>query len=181
MGQGACAGRRTIGLTNETVPALIIRPATDDDAGAIWAVLEPVFRAGESYAMPRHISREAALDYWFAAAHEVFVADADGEVLGTYYMRANQAGGGDHVANCGYVTSPTAQGQGVARQMLEHSLVHAKNRGFLAMQFNFVVSTNERAIKTWKRYGFAVVGRLPRAYNHPTRGLVDALVMHRAL
>ena len=161
--------------------ALMIRNATAADTSAIWAALEPVFRSGETYAMPRDITREAALEYWFSPTHEVFVAEASGEVLGTYYIRANHAGGGNHVANCGYVTSPTAQGRGVARQMLEHSLVHAKNRGFLAMQFNFVVSTNERAIKTWERYGFAVVGRLPRAYNHPTRGLVDALVMHRAL
>ena len=131
--------------------------------------------------MPRDIGREDALRYWFGPTHEVFVAETDGDVLGTYYIRANQAGGGAHVANCGYVTSPSAQGQGVARQMLEHSLVHARSRGFLAMQFNFVIGTNERAIRTWERYGFAVVGRLPRAYNHPTRGLVDALVMHRTL
>jgi len=161
--------------------ALIIRPATAFDAAAVWAALEPVFRAGETYAMPRDISRKAALKYWFAPGHEVFVAEADGEVVGTYYMRANQAGGGAHICNCGYVTSPAAQGRGVARRMLEHSLVHARSRGFLAMQFNFVVSTNQRAIETWERYGFAVVGRLPLAYNHPTRGLVDALVMHRSL
>ena len=158
-----------------------IRAATAADASAIWAALEPVFRSGETYAMPRDITRDAALEYWFSPTHEVFVAEADGEVVGTYYIRANQAGGGNHVANCGYVTSPAAQGRGIARRMLEHSLAHARNRGFLAMQFNFVVSTNERAIETWKRYGFAVIGTLPRAYNHPTRGLVDALVMYRAL
>ncbi|HVN34153.1 MAG TPA: N-acetyltransferase [Casimicrobiaceae bacterium] len=164
-----------------TVNALTIRRATVEDAAAIWAILEPVFRAGETYAIARDISREKALEYWFAPAHEVFVAEADGVVSGTYCMRANQAGGGSHVANCGYVTSPAAQGRGVARQMLEHSLVHARSRGFLAMQFNFVVSTNARAIKTWESYGFTIVGRLPLAYNHPTRGLVDALVMYRAL
>ena len=131
--------------------------------------------------MPRDITRDAALEYWLSPTHEVFVAETDGSVVGTYYIRANQAGGGNHVANCGYVTLPAAQGRGIARQMLEHSLVHAKSRGFLAMQFNFVISTNERAIETWKRYGFAIIGTLPRAYNHPTRGLVDALVMHRAL
>ena len=161
--------------------SLTIRSATLADAPAIWTVLEPVFRAGETYAMPRDIRRADALKYWFGPTHKVFVAEADGAVVGTYYIRPNQAGGGDHVCNCGYVTSAAAQGRGVARRMLEHSLVHAKGRGFVAMQFNFVVSTNERAIRTWERYGFAVVGRLPLAYNHPTRGLVDALVMHRAL
>ena len=160
---------------------LTIRAAISDDAFAIWAVLEPAFRAGETYAMPRDISQNEALDYWLSPTHEVFVADADGDVLGTYYVRPNQLGGGDHVANCGFVTASSAQGRGVARRMLEHSLVHAKNRGFRAMQFNFVISTNERAVSTWQRYGFAIVGRLPLAYNHPTRGFVDALVMHKVL
>lgn len=131
--------------------------------------------------MPRDIGQNEALAYWLSSTHEVFVADADGEVLGTYYVRANQLGRGDHVANCGFVTASSAQGRGVARRMLEHSLVHARNRGFRAMQFNFVVSTNERAVRTWQRYGFAIVGRLPLAYNHPTHGFVDALVMHKVL
>jgi ribosomal protein S18 acetylase RimI-like enzyme len=161
--------------------SVTIRAATAADASAIWAVLEPVFRSGETYAVPRDISREATLAYWFSPTHEVFVAEENGEVVGTYCIRANQGGGGAHVCNCGYVTSPAAQGRGVARRMLEHSLSHAKSRGFLAMQFNFVVSTNRRAIETWERHGFTVVGRLPRAYNHPTQGFVDALVMYRAL
>src|SRR5262245_12739012 len=112
--------------------AVTIRAATAADASSIWAALEPVFRSGETYAMPREITRDAALEYWLSPTHEVFVAEADGEVVGTYYIRANQAGGGNHVANCGYVTSPAAQGRGIARQMLEHSLAHAKSRGFLA-------------------------------------------------
>jgi ribosomal protein S18 acetylase RimI-like enzyme len=122
-----------------------------------------------------------ALGYWFSGAHEVFVADEAGHVVGTYYLRANQAGGGSHVANCGYITAPVSRGRGVARAMLEHSLSHARVRGFRAMQFNFVVSTNERAIRTWQAYGFEVVGRLPSAFKHPALGFVDALVMFREL
>ena len=102
-------------------------------------------------------------------------------MVGTYLLRANQAGGGSHVANCGYVTAAAAQGQGVARAMLEHSLALARARGFLAMQFNFVVSTNERAVKTWQANGFEIVGRLPGAFRHPRLGFVDALVMYRRL
>jgi ribosomal protein S18 acetylase RimI-like enzyme len=102
--------------------------------------------------------------------------------MGTHnYLRANHAGGGDHVANCGYMTSSQAQGRGIARLMLEHSLVRAKARGFRAMQFNFVVSTNERAIKTWEAYGFRKVGRLPLSFRHPVHGFVDAFVMYKQL
>ena len=110
-----------------------------------------------------------------------FVAEEDGRILGTYYLRANQLGGGDHVANCGYITASGATGRGIARRMCEHSLAHARARGFRAMQFNLVVSTNERAVRLWQSLGFAIVGRLPLAFHHPSQGDVDALVMYRAL
>jgi GNAT superfamily N-acetyltransferase len=151
------------------------------DDNATWAILEPVLRAGETYTLPRDIGREAALAYWYRDGHDVFLAEDGGQALGTYYLRANQAGGGRHVANCGYVTAPAAQGRGVARAMLEHSLSHARTRGFRAMQFNFVVSANERAVKTWLAYGFEIVGRLPAAFEHPRLGFVDALVMYKHL
>ena len=159
----------------------LIRPATLEDQDAIWAILEPTLRAGETYTLPRDIGREAALAWWHHPGHEVFVAEDAALVLGTYFLRANQAGGGSHVANCGYMTAPAAQGRGVARAMLEHSLAHARSRGFRAMQFNFVVSTNTRAIRTWEAAGFEIVGRLPEAFEHPARGFVDALVMYKRL
>jgi GNAT superfamily N-acetyltransferase len=158
-----------------------IRPATAEDTGGIWAILEPVLRAGETYALPRDINTADALAFWCRKDHETFVAVEDARLLGTYFLHANQAGGGDHVANCGYMTAAQAQGRGIARRMLEHSLERARQRGFLAMQFNFVVSSNERAITTWKNYGFQEVGRLPLAFRHPRLGLIDALVFHRML
>ena len=159
----------------------LIRPAQDSDRDAIWNILEPVIRAGETYTLPRDMSRGDALDYWFTSGHEVFVAEDNGEVAGTYFLRANQKGGGAHVCNCGYMTAPRATGRGIARAMCAHSLQQAKERGFRAMQFNFVVSTNERAVRLWQSFGFEIVGRLPRAYLHPTAGYVDAYVMMLAL
>jgi L-amino acid N-acyltransferase YncA len=158
-----------------------IRPAEDRDWPAIWSILEPVIRAGETYTLPREMTEAAARAYWLAPGHAPFVAEADGQILGTYYLRANQAGGGDHVANCGYMTGEAARGRGVAWAMCEHSLAEARARGFRAMQFNFVVSTNAPAVALWTRLGFETVGRLPGAFRHPTQGYVDALVMYRAL
>jgi L-amino acid N-acyltransferase YncA len=158
-----------------------IRAATAEDGDALWRVLEPTIRAGETYALPRDMSAEAALAYWLAPAHEVFVAEADGALLGTYYLRANQQGGGAHVANCGYIVAPAATGRGVASALCLHSLDRARARGFRAMQFNFVVASNARAIRLWQRFGFAIVGHLPEAFAHPRLGYVDALVMHRKL
>jgi ribosomal protein S18 acetylase RimI-like enzyme len=160
---------------------LTIRTATAADTNDIWAILEPVFRAGETYTVARDISKEDAIRYWCAPGNETFVAEEHGRVLGTYILRANQGGGGSHVANCGYMTSPEARGRGVARAMLEHSLGRARERGFRAMQFNFVVSTNARAVRTWEANGFEIVGRLPQAFHHPTLGYVDAFVMYRQL
>lgn len=158
-----------------------IRAAASGDREALWRVLEPTLRAGETYTLPRDIDAEAALAYWLAPAHQVFVAEADGALLGTYYLRANQAGGGAHVANCGYITAPAARRRGVASALCLHSLDQARARGFRAMQFNFVIASNEHAIRLWQRFGFAIVGRLPEAFAHPRLGYVDALVMHRNL
>jgi ribosomal protein S18 acetylase RimI-like enzyme len=159
----------------------MIRPARPEDRPSIWSVIGPTIRAGETYALDRSMSEADALDYWLAPGKETFVADADGAVLGTYYMRPNQAGGGSHVCNCGYMTGLSAQGRGVARAMCRHSLAHAKARGYRAMQFNFVVSTNARAVGLWQAMGFETVGRLPLAFDHPEAGFVDALVLHRYL
>jgi ribosomal protein S18 acetylase RimI-like enzyme len=151
------------------------------DADPIWAILEPTIHGGETYTLPRDMPRKEALDYWFAPQHEVFVAEHDAQILGTYFLQPNQQGGGSHVANCGYITAPWATSRGVARAMCAHSLERARERGFKAMQFNFVVSTNQRAVALWQTFGFEIVGRLPRAFNHPSEGFVDAWVMYRSL
>ena len=160
---------------------LVIRSFREGDAEAIWLMLQPVLRSADVYALPAHWDREQALGYWLAPAHEVFLADDDGRIVGSYYLRANQQGGGAHVANCGYLTAVAERGRGVARAMCAHSLDRARERGFRAMQFNFVVSSNERAVRLWESFGFAIVGRLPDAFRHPQLGYVEALIMFRKL
>jgi ribosomal protein S18 acetylase RimI-like enzyme len=155
-----------------------IRPAQPRDHDAIWRILEPVIRAGETWALPREMSREQALAYWFLD-RDAFVAEIDGEVVGTYFFRTNQAGPGSHVGNCGYMTASSAQGRGVARAMALHSIEHARTHGFRAIQFNFVVSTNTRAVALWQSAGFEIVGRLPGAFAHPQLGYVDVYVMYQ--
>jgi L-amino acid N-acyltransferase YncA len=160
---------------------MLIRPATEADREAIWAIIGPVIAEGETYALDRQMGRDAALTYWLGGDHETFVAEDGTRIVGTYFIRPNQAGGGRHVCNCGYVTAPDATGRGVARQMHAHSLDVARARGYRAMQFNFVIESNERAVRLWQSLGFEVVGRLPLAFDSPSQGLVDALVMYRTL
>jgi len=160
---------------------MLIRAAKPDDVAAIWSIIRPIIRSGEAYALDSDMSERDALNYWLGPDKETYVAEDDGSIVGTYYIRANQPGGGKHVCNCGYMTDASAMGRGVARRMCEHSLAQAKRRGFKAMQFNFVVSTNERAVRLWTSLGFEIVGRLPLAFHHPQLGFVDALVMFKTL
>ena len=159
-----------------------VRPATERDRDSIWRIMEPVIRAGETYTLPRDMDRAAALAHWFQPDRSVFVAENDGgQVVGTCYLRANRPGPGNHVANAGFMVSAEFGARGVGQAMCEHVLTVAKERGFQAMQFNFVVAVNARAVRLWQRMGFDIVGRVPGAFLHPSQGMSDALVMFRRL
>jgi len=160
---------------------LSLRRARSDDWPAIWEILSPVFRAGETYAVDPGISCAEARAYWMAAPRECWIAESGSRPVGTYYIKPNQPGGGAHVCNCGYVTAAAARGRGIARAMGLHSLGRAAALGFAAMQFNFVVETNGAALRLWRALGFEVAGRLPGAFRHPVHGLVDALVLYRVV
>lgn len=160
---------------------LTLREATDADWPAIWALFHAVAVAGDAFAYDETTPESVARKLWFEPPAHAVVAEAAGRVVGTYYVRPNQPGRGDHVANAGYITAADARGQGVASALCQHSLETARRLGFAAIQFNFVVATNAAAIRVWERHGFAVVGRLPGAFRHVTLGLVDALVFFRAL
>lgn len=152
-----------------------------EDREAIWDILEPIIRAGETYPLPRDMTQKSALAYWLSSLHTTYVAKDNGQILGTYYIRPNNAGGGAHIANCGYMVAADAQGKGVARTMCAHSLKVATQQNFKAIQFNFVVASNARAVALWETFGFESLARLPAVFEHPREGLVDALVMFKNL
>lgn len=159
---------------------LRIRQYEDADADDLWAILHEVFAAGETYAYPPDTDRETGLASWTAEPAHVWVAEVDGRIVGTSRVMSNQPGLGSHVANGSYIVAPDAEGRGVGRALAEHSLRAAKALGYRAMQFNLVVSTNERAIALWHSLGFETVGRLQGAFELDGRD-VDALVMYRRL
>src|SRR6266550_2476919 len=158
-----------------------MREATAGDRDAIWDIFREVVAASDTYAFDPGMSRHDALGYWFQADTQTYVAESRGRILGTYILRPNQSGGGSHVANAAFMVAPDARGQGIGRAMAEHCLNEARLLGFRAMQFNFVVSTNERAVRLWEKLGFKIVGTLPGAFHHPEKGYVDAYVMFRDL
>ncbi|WP_414448924.1 N-acetyltransferase family protein [Burkholderia sp. 22PA0099] len=160
---------------------ITIRPLTPDDFDRFWPTFQAIVEAQETYAFDPAITQEAARALWIDLPLHTFVAEEDGELLGSYYLKPNAVGPGRHVCNCGYMVAPAARGKGVAQRMCEHSLQVARDAGFLAMQFNSVVATNTVAVALWQKMGFEIVGTLPRAYRHRTLGLVDCHVMYRWL
>jgi RimJ/RimL family protein N-acetyltransferase len=160
----------------------LVRRYQDNDWPTVWPLLQATFEAGDTYAYSPQSTEAEIHKVWVELPAATYVAlDAQGHLLGTYFIKPNQPGLGAHVCNCGYVVSPAAQGQGVASAMCVHSQAEAVALGFLAMQFNLVAASNERAVRLWQRLGFAVVGTLPRAFRHQRLGLVDALVMFKTL
>lgn len=162
-------------------PVLEIRRATEADRDAIWNIFHAVITPGDTYAFDPQMSREEALAYWFRPDTHTYVAEQDRQIVATYILKANQPALGSHVANAAFMVAPRAHGLGVGRKMGDHCLREARRLGFRAMQFNFVVSTNEAAIRLWKQLGFEIVGTLPGAFRHPQKGYVDVYVMFRSL
>ncbi|MGK7891454.1 MAG: N-acetyltransferase family protein [Leptolyngbyaceae cyanobacterium] len=159
-----------------------IRPMQSSDWPALWAMIEPVFRAGDTYVFDPNISETEAHRVWVDLPQMTYVAQAEeGSLVGTFYLKPNQPGLGSHVANCGYIVATQARGQGVATLMCEQSQREAQRLGFRAMQFNCVVATNEGAVRLWQKLGFTIVGTLPGAYRHHHHGFVNALVMYKSL
>ncbi len=158
-----------------------IRLFEDADWPEVWSILEPIFRAGETYAYSPLITTEEAKDVWTRMPQETYVAMLEGSVVGTYYLKPNQPELGAHVCNCGYAVSTEARGGGVASAMCEHSQERAAEVGFKAMQYNLVAVTNIGAIRLWEKHGFEKMAQLPGAFRSKTQGFVDALVMYKSL
>ncbi|RKZ59040.1 MAG: GNAT family N-acetyltransferase [Candidatus Parabeggiatoa sp. nov. 2] len=157
-----------------------IRRFEEPDWIIVWAIIEKVFRSGETYPFSPDITENDAHKVWIEVPTATFVAiDSNNEIVGTYYIKPNQPTLGAHVCNCGYIVAEKAQRKGIASAMCQHSQKEALSLGFKSMQYNLVVSTNETAIRLWKKHGFEIIGTLPKAFNHKSLGFVDAFVMYK--
>lgn len=160
---------------------MTIREAVKEDFDSIWPIFREIVTAGDTYAYATDTTKEQAFEIWIEAPRKTYVFEKEGKIVGTYFLKTNQAGPGSHVCNCGYMVSSSARGRGLATAMCEHSQKVAMALGYKAIQFNFVASSNQGAVRLWGKLGFATVGRLPNAFNHPALGYVDALVMYKWL
>lgn len=158
-----------------------IRPATDADKPAVWEIIKAVIAGGDTYTFAPDTPESEMIAFWFSPEKHAYVAAEDGKILGTYWLKANQPGLGDHVGNGGYMVSPDAKGKGIGRRMAEHSIEEARRIGYHAIQFNFVVKSNTAAVNLWKSVGFEVIGEIPDAIRHAKLGLTNAYIMYRKL
>jgi GNAT superfamily N-acetyltransferase len=160
-----------------------IRKADEEkDHDCIWEIFSKVITTGDTYVFNPDTPKESLTRLWFADNMDTFVAvDNDGSILGTYFIKPNQIDLGSHIANCGYMVSPIHQGKGVGQQMCEHSIAFAKQKGYVGIQFNIVVSTNVYAVKLWKKFGFEIIGTTPKGFRHKELGYVDTYIMFKLL
>ena len=158
-----------------------IREAKEIDFNKIWPIFQQIVSAGETYAYSKDTTKEQALNIWLKTPRKTFVLEEAGNILGTYFLKTNQSGPGNHVCNCGYMVSSQARGKGLATSMCQHSQEIAQELDYKAMQYNFVASSNKGAIRLWEKLGFEIVGKLPKAFNHPIKGYIDALIMYKWL
>lgn len=160
---------------------LAIRKAMVSDTDAIWNIIRAVIAGGDTYVFDPGSTKAKMLNYWLGADKHCFVALEDAGIVGTFIIKQNQPDLGSHVANASYMTSPNHTGQGIGKAMALFSIEEAKRLGFLSIQFNLVVKSNERAIGLWRKLGFQIVGEIPDAFNHRQLGLTNAYIMWRAI
>jgi ribosomal protein S18 acetylase RimI-like enzyme len=160
-------------------PELVFRLANPTDHKSLWEIIRPIIRKGGTYVFSPDSSEQEMMDYWMGTDKSTYVAEMDGKIVGTFYLKPNQPGLGNHVCNAGFMVDEKETGKGIGRKMGLFALAEAKKAGYLAMQFNFVISTNQAAVKLWQSLGFNIIGEIPEAYRHPEKGLVGAYVMYR--
>jgi ribosomal protein S18 acetylase RimI-like enzyme len=160
---------------------LEIRKAEENDKEQVWKIIEAVISSGDTYVFAPDSPKEKMLAYWFAPDKKTYVALFEDKIVGTFYLKDNQPDLGSHVANAGYMVAPEAKGMRVGRKMAEFSLEEAKKLGYEAMQFNFVVKSNEIAVRLWQNLGFEIIGEIPEAFRHTEKGLTNAYIMYRKL
>lgn len=159
---------------------ITIREAVEADKPQIWEIIKSVIAGGDTYIFYPDSGKEKMIAYWYGEEKKIYVALLENKIVGTFYLKPNQPDLG-RTSPTQVLVAPEAKGRGVGRTMAEFSLEEAKRLGYQAMQFNFVVKTNEIAVKLWQSLGFEIIGEIPEAFRHEQNGLTNAFVMHREL
>lgn len=160
---------------------MTIRKINKTDFFRVWEIFKQVIDERAYYTYDETTTRAYIEEHWINTENLIYVAEWEGEIAGAYIIKPNQPGHGKHVANAAYMVDARFRNHGIGRKLGEHSLVAAKEAGYRAMQYNFVVSTNVGAVQLWQSLGFEIIGTIPEAFHHFEKGYVDAHIMYRKL
>jgi len=160
---------------------LNIRKAKENDIDQVWEIFSKVIKTGDTCVFNPNTPKSELKKHWFANYMETYVIEENEQILGTYIIKPNQIDLGNHIANCGYMVSPYAQGKGIGKKLCEHSLKIANENNYEGIQFNIVVSSNKVAVELWKKYGFKIIGTTPKGFKHSELGLIDTYIMYKDL
>ncbi len=166
---------------SEKLKEIKIRLANLDDFEGIWKIFKDVIATGDTYVNRPETTMEEGRAKWFAPNIKTYVAVINDKIVGAYFLRSNHPDLGSHVSNAGFIVDKNTRGMGVGKSLVNHALDNARNLGYKAMQFNFVVSTNTVAVNLWKSAGFRIIGTVPNGYHHKQLGFVDSYIMFREL
>lgn len=160
---------------------LNILNATEIDFDEIWNIFQPILKKSGTYVYSPETTKNEAYSIWFDKTYDTYIAKVGDEVAGAYVIRPGHRDLGSHICNAAFIVADKFRGNGYGKTLGEHAINQAKKLGYKAMQFNYVVSSNHVAIDLWKKLGFAIVGTIPAAYNHPEKGYIDIHIMHRKI
>ena len=163
------------------LPEIIIKEASENQFDEIWPIFHEVVQGEDTYPYPPNITKEEAKKLWFAKDAHVYIAYLDDKPVATRYIVPNKVGLGSHVANTGVMIDKTCRGKGLGKQMMEFAINKARELGFKAIQVNLVVCTNTASIKICQKYGFEIIGTLPKAFYYKQKEYVDAYIMYKIL
>jgi GNAT superfamily N-acetyltransferase len=155
-----------------------IRDARDDDWAGIWPIVAEVLAEGDAFTYDPDMTEDEGRGMWLPPApwHTSVTVEGD-QVLGAATWGPNQSGPGSHISNANFIVASAARGRGVGTALVEDTLARARAEGYAGMQFNAVTETNP-VVALYRRFGFEIIGTVPGAFIHPTKGRVGLHVMY---
>lgn len=150
-----------------------------NDEDELFAIFKEVVDTGCQFPYESS-SKDEFHAQFFAPTSQVYVCrSSQGHVIGGFYLRPNYSGRSGHIANAAYMIKSTHRGLGIGTLLIKASLQIAKSLGFLAMQFNMVLSQNTNAIKLYEKLGFEIIGTIPNAIRNSDKSFQDGHTMYR--
>lgn len=158
-----------------------LEPYQAQDEKELYAIFQEVVETGSQFPYESSSQEEFQKQFFSPGSHVYVCRSSQGSLIGGFYLKANYSGRSKHIANAAYMIASTHRGCGIGTLLIKASLRLAQNMGFLAMQFNMVLSQNSGAIKLYEKLGFAIIGTIPQAIRNRDGSFQDGHTMYRRI